>query len=151
MKIWTTALFQVFFFFHAAYLFSQSVGWTPIVPQSPDHVNWFGEPDLVFGERFFEENSESIADAFSAASADGVPSGKSEDGYEEEWIQSLREGDGAAATHHINLDHKIETVTIVTGIDKAIHLSRLCDANPEIFGVRSLRMITLIFLVSTCF
>jgi hypothetical protein len=125
---------------------SPFAGWTPIVPLSPDHVHWFGEPDLGFGEHFFEEHQDSFSDSFSVESA--TRSAESADGYEEEWILSLAEGDGAAAAHHIDLDHKIETVTIVTGIDKAIHLARLCDANPEIFGVRSQRMALIFFIFS---
>ncbi len=45
---------------------------------------------------------------------------------------ALRPADAIA-----KLEHTIETVTIVTGINKRINLARLCDAKPHIFGVRS--------------
>ena len=37
----------------------------------------------------------------------------------------------------VQAEYTIETVTIVTGINKRINLARLCDAKPHIFGVRS--------------
>ena len=42
------------------------------------------------------------------------------------------------------LQYKIDTVTVVTGIDKRINLSNLCDAAPDVFGVRSqgIRLLT---------
>jgi hypothetical protein len=43
----------------------------------------------------------------------------------------------ASVPTSIDLDYKIDTVTIVSGIDKRIHLARLCDASPHIFGVHS--------------
>ena len=43
----------------------------------------------------------------------------------------------SAAPTSIDFDYKIDTVTIVSGIDRRIHLARLCDASPHIFGVHS--------------
>lgn len=74
-------------------------------------------------------------DAFPDASSD---EDESFDKDAAKWILSTFEAsEGGSAIRHISLEHKLETVTIVTGIDKRIHLSRLCDANPDIFGVRS--------------
>ena len=42
-----------------------------------------------------------------------------------------------SAPTSIDFDYKIDTVTIVSGIDRRIHLARLCDASPHIFGVHS--------------
>ena len=49
-----------------------------------------------------------------------------------------------SAVDHDNLKYKIDTVTVVTGIDKRINLSNLCDAAPDVFGVRSqgIRLLT---------
>ncbi len=49
-----------------------------------------------------------------------------------------------SAVDHDNLKYKIDTVTVVTGIDKRINLSHLSDAAPEVFGVRSqgIRLLT---------
>ena len=43
----------------------------------------------------------------------------------------------ASVPTSIDSYYKIHTVTIVSGIDKRIHLARLCDASPHIFGVHS--------------
>ena len=76
-------------------------------------------------------------DAFPDAPFDEEDS--SDEDAAKDWIlsTSLEASEGGSAIRHISLEHKLETVTIVTGIDKRIHLGRLCDANPDIFGVRS--------------
>ena len=48
---------------------------------------------------------------------------------------ALRPGDAIG----VQTEYTIETVTIVTSINKRINLARLCDAKPHIFGVDSVR------------
>ena len=45
--------------------------------------------------------------------------------------------EASSAPTSIDFDYKIDTVTIVSGIDRRIHLACLCDASPHIFGVHS--------------
>ena len=102
---------------------------------SPDRVQWFDDPS--------EGNESAAANGDAVLNEDAFPDAPSdEESFDEDaakWIlsTSLEASEGGSAIRHISLEHKLETVTIVTGIDKRIHLGRLCDANPDIFGVRS--------------
>jgi hypothetical protein len=102
---------------------------------SPDRVQWFDDPS--------EGNESAAANGDAVLNEDATSDAPSdEESFDEDatkWIlsTSFEASEGGSAIRHISLEHKLETVTIVTGIDKHIHLGRLCDANPDIFGVRS--------------
>lgn len=46
---------------------------------------------------------------------------------------------GVSAVHSEDFDYTTEAVTIVSEIDRRIHLARLCVSEPSIFGVHSQR------------
>lgn len=105
---------------------SEIPGWTPVAPMSPAHGVWF-ETDVI--DRFmFGDDDDDDDDATSLPQYGFVPVGS---------ITPAEVHETGSAVDHDNLKYKIDTVTVVTGIDKRINLSHLCDAVPDVFGVRS--------------
>ena len=99
-----------------------SLGW---IPSSPFHDAWFPDDE---GTPWFESDEprfSPIASDISGRSSPGSP-------FKAEAPSARPE---APEAH--NAVYTIETVTIVTGINRRINLARLCDAKPDIFGVRS--------------
>jgi hypothetical protein len=116
--------------------FSWFTGWaSSFGGASPDHVQWFDDDS--------EGNENAAVNGDAVVNEEAFPDAPfDEESFDDdatEWIlsTSFETSEGGSAVRPIGLDHKLETVTIVTGIDKRIHLGRLCDANPDIFGVRS--------------
>jgi len=100
---------------------------------SPAHGVWF-ETDVI--DRFmFGDDDDDDDDATSLPQYGFVPVGS---------ITPAEVHETGSAVDHDNLKYKIDTVTVVTGIDKRINLSHLCDAAPDVFGVRSqgIRLLT---------
>ena len=106
---------------------------------SPDRVQWYEFDDPSEGNESAAANGDAVLNEDATPDAPSDEEESFDEDAAKDWIlsTSFEASEGGSAIRHISLEHKLETVTIVTGIDKHIHLGRLCDANPDIFGVRS--------------
>ncbi len=101
---------------------------------SPDHEVWF-PTDVIDGNSFFSDDFDETS----------LP----ESGFADHLPPPEVHKTGSVGDHD-DLKYKIDAVTIVTGIDKRINLSHLCDAASDIFGVRSQGMLLLLYTVRFC-
>jgi hypothetical protein len=121
----------------ACVVFSRYADLSPRAVLSPYRAAWWDGDDDRLPETSFLYDGDDDRLPETSFSYDGDDALQPTDGDRSSPPQPVASRGGEHSARSTNFDYDIETVTIVSGIDRKIHLARLCESAPETFGVHS--------------